>query len=244
MKVGTVETIEEKHRKRKVRSSLSGGTGTNGGKRNGGSGGGGNNDDGNPRGNDFSEETRRQSQEKFRIGMWFVLLVVLMTFGGLIGTYIVLATNDEFAWKPFDLPHQIWISTGLILASSLTYKLSNNALQAENQTKSKNWLLITTLLGAAFISSQILAWLGLIKQGVYVASNPYAGFFYIFTAVHALHVLGGIIVLGYILLLTWNKTNSFLELAKRQSFSKVAGLYWHTMDALWIVLFILLGFWK
>lgn len=241
MKIGTIETIEEKQKKRKTRSSLSGGAGASGGKRNRG---GGNNDDGNPPNNNFDENTRRESQEKFRVGMWFVLLVVLMTFGGLIGTYVVLATNAELEWRPFELPLQVWISTGLILASSLTYKVSGSALRAENQTKAKNWLLITTTLGAAFISSQILAWLALIRQGVYVASNPYAGFFYILTAVHALHVFGGILVLGYILLRTWYQTNSYEELEKRQSISKIVGWYWHLMDALWIVLFVLLGFWK
>ena len=95
-----------------------------------------------------------------------------------------------------------------------------------------------------FISSQLLAWVELVQRGVYMASNPYAGFFYILTAVHALHVFGGILVLGYILLRTWNPTFSDQELEKRQAISSSVGLYWHFMDGLWIVLFVLLGFWK
>ena len=55
-----------------------------------------------------------------------------------------------------------------------------------------------------FVSSQILAWLELVSRGLYVAGNPYVGFFYIFTAVHAVHVIGGICALGYILLRTWD----------------------------------------
>jgi cytochrome c oxidase subunit 3 len=243
MKIGTVETIEEKEKKRKLRSTFSGGSGSNGGKRNRGGGGGSDGGDDKHK-NDFYDETETNPNEKFRVGMWFLLLVVLMTFGGLIGAYIVISTKGEMEWKPFDLPLQVWVSTVLIFASSLTYQISKNALSAENQIKAKNWLLATTVLGGMFISSQILAWFDLMQRGVYMASNPYAGFFYILTAVHALHVFGGILVLGYILLRTWNQTFSREELDKRQAISNSVGLYWHFMDGLWIVLFVLLGFWK
>jgi len=243
MKIGTVETIEEKEKKRKLRSTFSGGSGANGGKRNRGGGGGSDGGDDKHK-NDFYDETETNPNEKFRVGMWFLLLVVLMTFGGLIGAYIVISTKGEMEWKPFDLPIQVWVSTVLIFASSVTYQISKNALSAENQIKAKNWLLATTVLGGMFISSQILAWFDLVSHGVYMASNPYAGFFYILTAVHALHVFGGILVLGYILLRTWNQTFSREELDKRQAISNSVGLYWHFMDGLWIVLFVLLGFWK
>ena len=242
MKIGTVETIEEKEKKRKLHSTFSGGSGANGGKRN--RGGGGNDGGDDKHKNDFYDETETNPNEKFPVGMWFLLLVVLMTFGGLIGAYIVISTKGEMEWKPFDLPIQVWVSTVLIFASSLTYQISKNALSDENQIKAKNWLLATTVLGGMFISSQILAWFDLVQRGVYMASNPYAGFFYILTAVHALHVFGGILVLGYILLRTWNQTFSREELDKRQAISNSVGLYWHFMDGLWIVLFVLLGFWK
>ncbi len=249
MKVGTIETIAEKKERLKKLSGLNSGAGTNGGRRNrggGGGGGGGNNGGGDNNNNnqDYLGDTERYSSDKFRVGMWFLLLVVLMTFGGLIGAYVVLATNQALEWKPFDLPAQVWISTGLIFASSLTYSISQKYLKSEKQIEAKNWLLATTVLGAMFISSQILAWLELVGQGVYMASNPYAGFFYILTAVHALHVLGGICVLGYILLRMWQKTHSDDELTKRKSIARAVGWYWHFMDALWIVLFLLLGFWK
>ena len=244
MRVGTVESIEEKEKKRKVRSTFSGGSSSNGNNRNRGGGGGGSNGGDDNQKNDYYDEIESQPKDKFRIGMWFLLLVVLMTFGGLISAYIVIATNKELEWKPFDLPIQVWVSTFLIFASSLTYQISNSALQAGKQEKAKNWLLATTVLGGMFISSQILAWFDLVRHGVYMASNPYAGFFYILTAVHALHVFGGILVLGYILLRIWNKTSYEKELEKRQSVSKAVGLYWHFMDGLWVVLFVLLGFWK
>jgi len=243
MKVGTIETNIEEEKKRKLRSSLTGGTGSNGGNRNRGGGGSDGGDDNNQN-NDSFEDTQEKSLDKVRIGMWFLLLVVMMTFGGLISAYIVISTNAVLEWKPFALPAQVWISTALILASSITYKIAQNALNNDNQQKTKNWLLATTILGGLFVSSQILAWFELVRRGVYIQSNQYAGFFYILTAVHAVHVIGGICALGYILLRTWHKTSSKEELNQRQSISKTVGWYWHFMDGLWIVLLLLLGFWK
>ena len=244
MKVGTLETTVEEE-KRKRRMSLSSGVGSNGGDKNRGGGGGGNDGgDNDSRKPDFIEEAEPNSSNKIRIAMWFVLLVVLMTFGGLIAAYIVIATNGVMEWQPFNLPRAVWISTILILASSVTYKIAQSALNAANQAKAKTWFLATTVFGGMFIASQLLAWFELVRRGVYVQSNPYAGFFYILTAVHAVHVIGGIIALGYIVLHTWEKTASAEELTKRQQVSNAIAWYWHFMDGLWLVLFLLLGFWK
>jgi cytochrome c oxidase subunit 3 len=242
MKVGTLETaVEEKERKR--RASLSSGLGSGGGNKNrGGGGNDGGNDD--PRKHDYIEEAEPNSSNKFRIAMWFLLLVVLMTFGGLISAYIVISTNGVMEWQPFALPVQVWVSTVLILASSVTYTIAQKALNAANQQKAKTWFLATTIFGGMFIASQLLAWFELVRRGVYVQSNPYAGFFYILTAVHAVHVIGGIIALGFIVLRTWEKTSSDEELTKRQQVSNAVAWYWHFMDGLWLVLLLLLGFWK
>ncbi len=234
MKVGTIETLEGKNRP----VGLSG-IGSSGGNRNNGGG-----DNGDWRHDDYIEEENNYPSNKFRIGMWFLLLVVMMTFGGLMSAYIVISTNGVLEWKPFDLPAQIWISTFLILASSATYQMAQRAFNASNQTKAKNFLLATTVFGGMFIASQLLAWVQLVRQGVYMESNPYAGFFYILTAVHAVHVIGGIIALGYILLRTWQPTISDEEMVQRQQISGTIGWYWHFMDGLWILLVLLLGFWK
>lgn len=194
--------------------------------------------------NPFGDNQSEFKPEKFRILTWFLLLIVFMTFGGLIGTYIVLATNKALEWQPFVLPVQIWISTLLILAGSAVYEVSNRFLKANNQAKARVYLLASTILGAVFIASQILAWIQLVNRGIYMASNPFAGLFYILTAVHALHVIGGITALGYLVLKTEKPTQSSEELFKRQTYSKVIGWYWHFMAALWLVLVYLLGFWK
>lgn len=182
--------------------------------------------------------------DKSKFVTWFLLLVVMMTFGGMLGAYVVIATNGAAEWSPFDLPLQVWISTLLILVSSVTYQLGKNALFTRRYTTSRKMLIATTVLGAAFISSQILVWLALVNRGFYMKGNPYAGFFYILTAVHAIHVLGGIVALGSILLRTWNDTRNAQELIYRRNLARSVGWYWHFMGVLWIVLLVMLGFWK
>lgn len=243
LEIGTAETTTDiEPKKKRKRSSLSGGgsPGNGGRKRGGGGGDNGDNRDNEPK----PEKIEEFKPNKLRITTWFILLIVLMTFGGLISAYVVLSTNQNLEWKPFALPVQVWISTALILASSICYKTAQNKLNNNLQTQAKKWLLATTVLGGMFISSQILAWVQLVRLGVYMQSNPYAGFFYILTAVHALHVFGGICALGYIVLRVWNETRSEDELLRRKTTATVVGWYWHLMDGLWIFLLLLLGFYK
>lgn len=240
LKVGTVEELESEPNKKRKRppQKLSGGNGSNNGKRGGGGGGG---DD---RSDEKNEDLESFKPDKYRVGMGLILLVVLMTFGALIGTYIVLATNKALEWQPFSLPFQLWISTGLIIVSSIDYELAKKSLLQGNQVKARKWFLITAVVGAVFIASQILAWLNLVNLGYYATGNSFAGLFYILTSIHAIHVFGGIISLVYIVLKTQNVTLEDEELLKRQWFAKVVGWYWHFMGILWFILFLLLGFYK
>ncbi|MCS6874020.1 MAG: cytochrome c oxidase subunit 3 [Pyrinomonadaceae bacterium] len=244
VKIGTVETAkEEKLKKRKKLSSSITSGGSDGhnkrGRGGGGSGGGGDNfDDKNP-----ASEIEGFKPKKLKIMMWFLLVVVLMTFSGLISAYLVLATNRTVEWKPFYLPLQVWISTVLILASTFTIEKAKRRIEF-HQESAKRWLLATTVLGAMFIASQMLLWLKLFREGVYVQGNPYAGLFYILTIVHAVHVLGGILGLGYVVLRAWERTFNTEELLRRKTSATVLSWYWHTMDMLWIVIIFLLAFYR
>jgi cytochrome c oxidase subunit 3 len=246
MEIGTVETdltLEKEEKEKRRRSSFRGSRGGPG------NGGGGGNDDGGgheepkPKKNPIMPD--ENNPEKSKILTWFLLLVVLMTFGGLIGAYVVVATNGALEWRPFSLPPQVWVSTVIILASSVTYHFGKSNLWKRKPETSKKWFMGTTILGAAFISSQILAWMALVERGMYMRGNPYAGFFYVLTAVHAVHVAGGIAALGYIVMRTWNDGRlPEDQREKNRNESVVIGWYWHTMDGLWLVLLFFLGFWK
>ncbi|HMO80241.1 MAG TPA: cytochrome c oxidase subunit 3 [Pyrinomonadaceae bacterium] len=183
-------------------------------------------------------------RDKSRILTLFLLLVVLMTFGGLIGAYVVIATNNVLEWRPFQLPLPVWISTALIIVSSFTYHLAQDAVHRRDTDASRRYFVLTSAMGGMFIASQLLAWLELVNRGLYVYGNPYAGFFYLFTAIHAVHVLGGIVALGAVTLRTWHSTLDLDEVEYRKGLATSVGWYWHFMGALWLVLFVMLGYFK
>lgn len=234
-----LQQIEERKRRGTRLGGKPGAGGSGGNGRRGGGGGGGDRSD---HGNQMEEEQFVPS--KYRLLMWFVLLVIMMTFAGLVGAYVFIAVTKSQEWKPFDLPRAVFLSTALILASSVTYELARRAINHENQAAFRRWLAATAALGAIFVASQLLTWVSLVGRGVYLSSNPYAGFFYVLTALHALHLIGGIAALGYLVLRAWNPTRNRERLFKRQTAASVVGLYWHSMDGLWLVLLALLAFWK
>jgi len=233
MDIGTTDPVDESTVIRHRTAGLTGGPNGNGGQ---------GRDDGDDRDDDSRSITLVEG--KARIFTWFLLLVVMMTFGGLCAAYIVTATNRAVEWNPFELPIQVWISTALIIISSFVYHQGKVALDRYDQASARKWLTTTAALGAAFISSQLLAWLELSRQGLYFAGNPYAGFFYILTGVHAVHVLGGVIALGSVVIGSWNGIITDGQWVRVRSLGQVVGWYWHFMAAVWLVIFVLLGFWK
>ncbi|MGH9819871.1 MAG: hypothetical protein ACRD43_06850, partial [Pyrinomonadaceae bacterium] len=105
MEVGTAEPLVVTEEERKKRPGLAGGGGGNGSKRHGGGGGSDDSDDSGP------QDNERSISNKSRILTAFVLLIVTMTFGGLMAAYVVIHVNGGSEWQPFNLPIQIWVST-------------------------------------------------------------------------------------------------------------------------------------
>lgn len=94
---------------------------------------------------------------------------------------------------------------------------------------------MTTALGVAFLIGQIAAWRILLRQGIYLASNPASSFFYIFTGAHALHLVGGVAALLYVARRNFSRAQVTQSVA-----AEVTSYYWHFMDALWLFLLALL----
>jgi cytochrome c oxidase subunit 3 len=95
-----------------------------------------------------------------------------------------------------------------------------------------------------FLAAQLLAWRQLVSQGVYVASHPHSSFFYLLTATHGVHLLGGLLALGYLLVRTRKPVSDERFQPRRLAAAGAAAIYWHFMDVLWIYLFVLLFFWR
>jgi cytochrome c oxidase subunit 3 len=185
----------------------------------------------------------RFSPDRYRIGAWVAISSILMLFVALASAYIVRSASGN-DWQPIVMPKVLWLSTALILTSSFTMQLSRRSLKPHSDQGYGRWLVITIALGLAFLTSQVIAWRQLVRQGAYLASNPYNSFFYLFTAAHGLHLLGGILALCYLLLRTTKKRGTLEGELRRAGAAGAATIYWHFMDGLWVVLFVLLFFWK
>jgi cytochrome c oxidase subunit 3 len=179
---------------------------------------------------------------RYRIGMWVALASIAMLFTALSSAYVVRSgsSND---WVTIAMPRVLLLSTGLILISSVTLEVSRRNLKTASLVGYARWLLLTMLLGLGFLASQLIAWRQLARQGVYMASNPHSSFFYLLTAVHAVHLVGGLLALIFL----WTRSRLTTEVRvtpTRQAAADAVTIYWHFMDALWIYLFLLLFLWR
>ncbi len=179
------------------------------------------------------------SANRYRIGMWVALASILMLFTALSSAYIVRAASAN-DWQPLSMPRILLLSTALIVLSSGTLEAARRKLKDTVNDSHKRWLLLTVALGVGFLASQWFAWRQLVRQGVYVTSNPHSSFFYVLTATHAVHLLGGLAALGYLSLRRRAPRDNAQAVLKAQAGADAVTLYWHFMDFLWVYLFVLL----
>jgi cytochrome c oxidase subunit 3 len=182
--------------------------------------------------------------EKYRIGMWVGLASILMLFISLTSAYIVRGvpalSGGDSDWLPLEMPRVLWFTTGVLVVSSLSIELARRALKRNDYAGFRKWISLTTLLGVAFLVGQLMAWRQLAAQGVFINSHPHSSFFYLLTSLHGIHLLGGVIALGYVTVAALRMRIGF----KRRTAVDVTAIYWHFMDGLWIYLFVLLFFFR
>ena len=172
--------------------------------------------------------------------MWVVLAAVVMMFAALSSVYIM---SSEEQRRPIAMPSMFLVSTGLILVSSGAFHQAKRSLQKDRPRAYLRWLLATLGLGIGFLASQLIGWRELARGGVYFAGHPRSTFFYLATALHGAHLVGGI---GLILYLVFRRLRLgwLLHGEKNMTWHSVVGLYWHTMDGIWVWLFLLLLIFK
>jgi len=185
----------------------------------------------------------RFSPARYRIGVWTAIGSILMLFVALTSAYIVRSASSD-DWHRIAMPKVLWLSTALLIVSSVTIELARRSLKQRNDPAYGRWLINTVVLGIGFVVSQLFAWRQLVKQGAYVSTNPYNSFFYLFTAAHGVHVLGGLSALAYLVIRTRTMRQAIDGELRRAGAADAVAIYWHFMDVLWIALFMLLMLWK
>jgi cytochrome c oxidase subunit III len=178
--------------------------------------------------------------EPTRTGIWVGLSAIAMMFAALTSALYVRegAATD---WHPIVLPPILYFNTLALVASSFALEIARRRVTAfmRHQESSKSpamlWLQLTMLLGLVFVMGQYLAWLNLRAQGLYLPTNANSSFFYVFTGVHVIHVLGGLGGLTRVMLRFRSAPNPL-----RRSTLDATSYYWHFMAMLWIYLLFVL----
>jgi cytochrome c oxidase subunit 3 len=192
-------------------------------------------------GDDGGDDDKRQrpssgrpSPNRYFTGITLGIVSILMFFMALASAFL-LRRGTSGDWVPVHLPAVLWINTLALIASSVTLELARRALARLNFSAFQNLWTVTTTLGLLFLIGQLIAWRQLVAQGIFMASNPASSFFYIFTAAHGLHLLGGVAALLYVRTRKFDTTGIALPTA-----AEVVSYYWHFMDGLWVFLLALL----
>jgi len=219
-----------------------------------GGGGGGRGGDDQP---SYSERLRR-----LRLGLLLALSSVVMLFVSFTTAYVVRkagvvwdpARNDYTSnWLPLTLPVGILLcNTFVLLISSLTLEVARRRAAEDvalapiagipgirvDYRHAIPWVWTTILLGLGFLTGQVCAWKVLERSNVHFTTNPSSSFFFLLTGAHAIHLLGGVLVLLYAGIIGWlNKPPE-----TRRMVIDVTAWYWHFMGALWLYVFALLYF--
>lgn len=171
----------------------------------------------------------------YMTGITLAIGAILMFFMALTSSFIVRrGTGTD--WQAFGMPRILWANTIVLILSSITLELARWQLARGAAAAFRNLWNLTTALGLLFVGGQLIAWRQLRAAGVFLSSNPANSFFYVFTAAHGLHLLGGIIALLFVALRSWQRSRTTQTIA-----AEVAGIYWHFLDGLWIFLLLLLS---
>jgi len=171
--------------------------------------------------------------------LWIGIISMIMFWAGLTSAYIVRQNAGN--WLLFKVPDMFFISTAIIILSSITLLLVQNAVKKNNTKIITLGTLSTLVLGFVFMACQYKGWGDLFENGVYLGgkySNPSGSFFILFVLAHWAHLIGGIISLTVVLINSLKKKYT----AENALGIELCALYWHFLSVLWVYLFLFLYF--
>jgi cytochrome c oxidase subunit 3 len=181
-----------------------------------------------------------------KLGMWLFIFTELLLFGGLFIVYSVyrFRNPEAFHLAAQELNVAVGtINTVLLLTSSMTIAMSTTAIQKKDKRTTLILIGITLILALAFLVNKYFEWSGKIGHGIFPGSPLlgelgsgdilFFGLYFFMTGLHALHIIVGMVVLGFGFVFVWKDKLSFDNFQLLEN----GGLYWHLVDIIWIFLF-------
>lgn len=176
-----------------------------------------------------------------KIGLWVFLAVVTSLFALFISAYYMRmgGHGHDFTsdWVPLVEPRVLWLNSAFLVASSIAMQWARTNILRGRSRRAFEALLIAGLFTLAFLGGQFFAWQQLEAAGFFSPRNPALAFFYLLTAVHALHLFGGLVV--------WARTLARMrkrefEIIEARGSVELCAIYWHYLLLVWLGLFALL----
>lgn len=169
-----------------------------------------------------------------KFGMWLFLGSVLMLFASLTSAYIV--RRAEGNWTSFDIPAMFYLTTVVILLSSVTMQWAYFAAKKDNYFTVRLMTFLTFVLGLVFLVGQFYGWRDLVLAHVYLVGNPSGSFVYVLTGLHGLHIISALVYVLIVLLAVMRNILPSRLLARLE----MCATYWHFLGGLWLYLFVFL----
>lgn len=179
-----------------------------------------------------------RSESTGMLGMKLLILSLSVLFLASIVIYGIIRSRAD-VWPPPGMPavpNGAWITTAILILSAVTMSGASAAIKKGMTGAFKASMFITLTLGIMFLAGQGLVWSGLLKSGIGAGANMYTFSFFFMSALHAAHVVGGIV---YLSIVTGNGMKRKYT-AKSHAPVTYCAMYWHFLDVAWIVLFSVL----
>lgn len=182
------------------------------------------------------EHHHHEDHESLKVlGFWIFLVTDCLLFGTLFATYAVLYTHanpGQTGKELFEVPVFV-AETFILLTSSFTSGLATLAMHKGKLKSLIGWLLVTALLGLAFVGLEIDEFIKLAHEGATISASAFLSAFFTLVGTHGLHVSIGLIWMVAIMIQLGRY--GINEVTKRKV--TIIGLYWHFLDVVWIFLF-------
>jgi cytochrome c oxidase subunit 3 len=192
---------------------------------------------------DLTQGTQQQKRERAKkMMLWIGIASLLMGFAGWTSAYIVSSSREDWL-HDFELPQAFFISTLVIILSSVTYHLAKNAAARELQQRSTSLLITTFLLGIAFIGLQFYGFSQMIGRGYYFtgpSSSVTMSYIFLIAVVHIAHVVVGLLSLLVVVFNQWRGK----YLAGRLLGMELGITFWHFLGGLWLYLILFFYFFR